>query len=335
MENKDFEQLYEDIYQELNRGNYGLTPSNAHKVTLYLRKRLEAQTLPLQECYVPCEAVDGKFPDEIGRYMCLFEDLAGQVLEGSAWWNGDYFIPDNHDDYVEIEVTHWLKKLSLPIKEQEEIIEPASENNSDSVVSHSCADGNSIEQGFASLADELSEWSESTFGKRPASAPAYHLKKEVAELIEAFEKDPSNWRAIETELADCFLLVVDASKKHGLTAAGIISNARGKFEVAKKRKWGKADANGVVEHIRTEEELPNSDKNDKPSVATMPNSSTNADNINTSSISKEQEDVEALAKEKYPTEDARENMFHDNMGQLSRQKAFIAGYRAAQKEINQ
>jgi hypothetical protein len=43
MENKDFEQLYEDIYQELNRGNYGLTASAAHKLTLWLRKRLKEQ----------------------------------------------------------------------------------------------------------------------------------------------------------------------------------------------------------------------------------------------------------------------------------------------------
>jgi hypothetical protein len=40
----------------------------------------------------------------------------------------------------------WLKKVTLPLKEQEGIIKPASANNSDSVVSLPCTSGNSIEQ---------------------------------------------------------------------------------------------------------------------------------------------------------------------------------------------
>jgi NTP pyrophosphatase (non-canonical NTP hydrolase) len=124
--------------------------------------------------------------------------------------------------------------------------------------SDTTGDGGSGEDGFHNLVDELAAWSNDTFGShRKAISPIYHLKKEVDELIEVMEKDPDNWRAIESELADCFLLIVDASKKHGLTSHGIISNGRGKFEIVKKRKWGTPDENGVVEHVRNDSEASN------------------------------------------------------------------------------
>lgn len=41
-------------------------------------------------------------------------------------------------------------------------------------------------------------------------------------------------------------------------------------------------------------------------------------------------DVAKMAEEYYPLDNPRKNMFHDNSGQISRQEAFIAGYRAKQ-----
>lgn len=50
-----------------------------------------------------------------------------------------------------------------------------------------------------------------------------------------------------------------------------------------------------------------------------------ADDILKSIEPKEDKELEEAAKERYPTESARKNMFHDNAGQYSRQEAFIEG----------
>jgi NTP pyrophosphatase (non-canonical NTP hydrolase) len=114
------------------------------------------------------------------------------------------------------------------------------------------------------LVNELAEWSNNTFGhKRKAIAPVYKLKDEVRELIDAMEKAPENWRAIENELADCLILILDASKKHGLTASGILSNARSKFEKLKTRTWGKADSNDTFQHTQKEDNTATSNQQER------------------------------------------------------------------------
>jgi hypothetical protein len=84
----------------------------------------------------------------------------------------------------------------------------------------------------------------------------------------------------------------------------------------------------LAKDLRERYPLLNSERNPERSVATMLNSSTDADNINTSSISKEQKDVEALAHEfaSIPNDDDCYHLLKEG---------FIEGYRSAQKEINQ
>ncbi len=86
------------------------------------------------------------------------------------------------------------------------------------------------------------QWSDETFGKRNPTAPLYHLKKEVNELIEA----PYD---IE-EYADGFLLLIDAARIAGHTMEDIGLAMMDKFDKNRHRKWGKPDKNGAVEHIR-------------------------------------------------------------------------------------
>jgi hypothetical protein len=83
---------------------------------------LEAQTLPLQECYVEV------YKDE---WFAMNQEARHQLLAGRDLKTGEPV---------------WLKKVTLPLKEQEGIIKSASENNSASVVSLTCTSGNSIEQ---------------------------------------------------------------------------------------------------------------------------------------------------------------------------------------------
>lgn len=115
------------------------------------------------------------------------------------------------------------------------------------------------------LMDDISYWSDLTFGSNQRNpAIVHHLKKEVDELIEAinqFEKiryDDSvgigeygrKWDKLIDEYSDCFMLLFDSASRYNLSAESIIGMVRSKLNINKKRKWGKPDANGVVEHIR-------------------------------------------------------------------------------------
>lgn len=115
------------------------------------------------------------------------------------------------------------------------------------------------------LMNDISEWSNATFGELQRNpAIVHHLKKEVDELIEALNK--TNYlgcddsvgvgefgRQVEKtqmEFADCFMLLLDSASHYHITAEQLIEFTREKLEINKARKWGKPDENGVVEHIK-------------------------------------------------------------------------------------
>lgn len=115
------------------------------------------------------------------------------------------------------------------------------------------------------LMNDISEWSDATFGDGERNpAIVYHLKKEVDELIEALHKSNAlgadnsvgvgefkrQLNKTEMEFADCFMLLLDSAHHFSLSAEQLINLAREKLGVNKARKWGKPDDNGVVEHIR-------------------------------------------------------------------------------------
>ena len=110
------------------------------------------------------------------------------------------------------------------------------------------------------LMDDIREWSDTTFGKEQRNpAIAYHLKKEVPELIEAIEKysekvhvgeeQRGDVHKVGFEFADCFMLLLDSASHFGLTAGNLLWYTEEKLKVNKERKWGVPDENGVVEHI--------------------------------------------------------------------------------------
>jgi len=115
------------------------------------------------------------------------------------------------------------------------------------------------------LMNDVSEWSNETFGENQRNpAIAYHLKKEVDELIEAINK--SNEMGVDNsigvgefgrqiektkyEYADCFLLLIDSANHFGIKAKELIDYSRKKLNICKGREWGEPDENGVVEHIK-------------------------------------------------------------------------------------
>ena len=105
------------------------------------------------------------------------------------------------------------------------------------------------------LMDEISEWSDKTFGGQRNPAIAHHLLKEVKELIAEFdspEEMPDKYLSIRMEFADCFMLLLDSATHAGITANELLQVTKEKLEINKNRKWGEPDENGVVEHLREE-----------------------------------------------------------------------------------
>lgn len=114
------------------------------------------------------------------------------------------------------------------------------------------------------IQDKIQAWSDETFGKERTGLPiAYHLKKEIDEVIEAidnFHKDrPYTKENIDLlrkrrervlyEIADCMMLLLDIMAHEQYTFKLVMMAMEDKLEINKARKWGEPDENGVVEHI--------------------------------------------------------------------------------------
>ena len=116
------------------------------------------------------------------------------------------------------------------------------------------------------LQDDVKKWSDEIFGMHRTGKPiAYHLKKEVDELIDAlndfhqgvYSNDitvgalqvVNKRHRIKMEAVDCFTLLLDVLAHEQFDVNDLIEASYFKLEVNKNRKWGKPDENGVVEHI--------------------------------------------------------------------------------------
>ena len=71
----------------------------------------------------------------------------------------------------------------------------------------------------------------------------HHLKQEVEELI----RKPDD---IE-EYADCMILLIQSAIKAGYNMDLLHKACLIKHDMNKSREWGKADENGVVNHIKS------------------------------------------------------------------------------------
>lgn len=91
------------------------------------------------------------------------------------------------------------------------------------------------------LARDIRAWQAVTFPHATPPSVAEHLRREAEELA----ADPSS----AEEIADVFHLLVAAAEANGYDLADIVAT---KLVVNKSRRWGPADHNGVVEHLREE-----------------------------------------------------------------------------------
>lgn len=99
----------------------------------------------------------------------------------------------------------------------------------------------------------IKEFQDKTFPTATALSKLHHLKEEVDELIKALEENDPNLRL---ELADCFLLLIGATRKLGFSFYDMDPIILEKLEIIKLRKWGEPDERGVVKHIKEAEKIP-------------------------------------------------------------------------------
>jgi hypothetical protein len=108
------------------------------------------------------------------------------------------------------------------------------------------------------LIETQSEWSQKTFGTDEERGPIgtlKHLAKEAEEAHEAFEAHGGSDQKYLDELADCFILLLDATRRSRVSFPGLVNLAIAKMAINKARAWqtGK-NANEPVEHVRSESE---------------------------------------------------------------------------------
>lgn len=98
---------------------------------------------------------------------------------------------------------------------------------------------------------EVGRWAEIAFPQATDRSIVAHLRREAVELEEAAAIDwPSPVeRSFELgqEAADVYLLLLHLAHRHGFSLEQF---ARAKFDKNVRRRWGRLDAEGVVEHLR-------------------------------------------------------------------------------------
>lgn len=105
---------------------------------------------------------------------------------------------------------------------------------------------------FSDLVKDQSEWSQATFGTDQERGPIgslKHLEKEAKEAYQATTPEE-----LKKELADCFLLILDASRRAGVKPFELVLLAQDKMKVNRSRTWAKPVADEPVEHIKPVEE---------------------------------------------------------------------------------
>lgn len=98
--------------------------------------------------------------------------------------------------------------------------------------------------------ESIYSWQLETFGYVPALPKIFHLEQEVIELQHDLATNAEGKRL---EFADCFILLFGAAAADGMSFEDISKAINEKMEINRKRKWKKADENGVTNHVEERE----------------------------------------------------------------------------------
>lgn len=113
------------------------------------------------------------------------------------------------------------------------------------------------------LATEQGEWSQATFGTDKERGPIGALKHLELEVIEARQEAekfrdwdgdlaelPKIARRFAIELADCLLLLLDASRRGGFTIMQLVEAAQAKMQINKHRTFIKPTTDVPSQHVK-------------------------------------------------------------------------------------
>ena len=109
---------------------------------------------------------------------------------------------------------------------------------------------------FRDLVVDHGEWSQATFGlddERGPLGPLKHLEKEAKEAQEAYMgigEFSGAFVKFRTELADCLLLILDASRRAKIKPMQLVEAAIEKMQINRARKWPSPARDEPVEHVR-------------------------------------------------------------------------------------
>jgi NTP pyrophosphatase (non-canonical NTP hydrolase) len=95
--------------------------------------------------------------------------------------------------------------------------------------------------------EKITEWQKVTFNHATPLSKIAHLAEELQELVDALK---NNDKGKVYEYADCFILLFGAAASDGMNYNDICKAIDGKMKINYKRKWGTANENGVVNHIK-------------------------------------------------------------------------------------
>ncbi len=101
---------------------------------------------------------------------------------------------------------------------------------------------------FSDLVRDHAKWSQSTFGDDSAIGPLgalRHLEKEAREC-----QDAVGTPMLREELADCLLLLLDASRRANVKPMELVEAAQEKMVRNKQRIWPKPVPGEPCEHVR-------------------------------------------------------------------------------------
>ena len=98
------------------------------------------------------------------------------------------------------------------------------------------------------LMSEITSWADTASPDQPVLGKLSHLRDEVRELQVAV--DDGSKADIEDELADCWILLLNISKKLGFTEQLIEHAITSKMRINRSRIWGRKGKDGQIYHIK-------------------------------------------------------------------------------------
>lgn len=95
--------------------------------------------------------------------------------------------------------------------------------------------------------DDIKAWTDVQFPEQSVLGKLSHLKEEITELQNAVDNGIK--ADIDDELADCWILLLNATSYLNYNEKDIKSIIDNKLAINKARKWGKPTREGIVHHI--------------------------------------------------------------------------------------